>query len=536
MSEFIMSTNLPSETTEFANQIDEAMQKAFSLSHGQNLQANAPPSETFNTDPTFTSDRATLRAKHGGAAIRPLKQREHFMNCIAKVMNQLTDKIGPSGEVTKGLFPSLQNYLGENWLQTAGRGQIATEYLSEYNRGKMIHDNLLNLVRHLLPGDFISIYNHTPEEFQTLNQLQRKIQDERHTLRSLDLTRRATNLPADDPRRMAFFANGKDPFASQLFSRLPDKNIHFSANEWTTAVACHMGAPIPILRPHIGKIIRHNPGRRNDRLVVDQFGFNLTTVQGIEGGGTQRNHNVICSAISNALDEAKIHHLGGDRDRSCKNIFRDAWLNTNVDAETDEDAKNMIADIAILNKTAIGRFNFDYLVDVKTLAGGTCYQKRDTNFNFAVDSRQRKVNSDYHARAKRLDRTLHGTRNDEKGPFETILSQYGEDGRVLGPVIGFFGEASSDLAMIRDMVVSPLAKNFCDLFKCSTAEATNLFKTKINRRWGHCIARSWSRLIIDRLRDFVTNLPDQNRRNRNSDARWNDDAEEAFNFFNRTAA
>ena len=534
MSEFVMATNLPSETKEFAQRIDDAMEKAFALSHGQNLQANALPSETFNMDPSFTPDRATLRAKHGGAAIRPLKQREHFMNCVSKVMPQLTDRVDPTGEPIQGLFPSLRNYLGENWIRAGG--QIATEYLDEYNRGKRIHEDLFNLVRHLLPEDFISIYRHTPEEFQDISLLQSKIQDERHTLRSLDLTRRASNLPVDDPRRMAFFANGKDPFASQLFSRLPDKNIQFSANEWTTAVACHMGAPIPILRPHIGKPIRHNPGRRNDRLAVDQHGFNLSKVLGIEGGGTQRNHNVICSAISNALEEAKIHHLGGDRDRSCKNIFRDAWLNTNIDAENEEDAKNMIVDIAILNKTAIGQYGFDYLVDVKTLAAGQCYQKRDIEFNFAVNQRQRKVNSDYHARAKRLDRSLHGTGNDQTGPFETILRQHGEDGRVLGPVTGFFGEASTDLAMIRDMVVTPLAKNFCDLFKCSTAEASNLFKTKINRRWGHCIARSWSRLIIDRLRDFVTNLPDQNRRDRNLDARWNDDAEEAFNFFNRTAA
>jgi hypothetical protein len=45
----------------------------------------------------------------------------------------------------------------------------------------------------------------------------------------------------------------------------------------------------------------------------------------------------------------------------------------------------------------------------------------------------------------------------QKWPFTTfnsILSKYGKDGKVLGLVVGYSGEASSDIHHVADLVVT----------------------------------------------------------------------------------
>ena len=97
---------------------------------------------------------------------------------------------------------------------------------------------------------------------------------------------------------------------------------------------------------------------------------------------------------------------------------------------------------------------------MKTLAAGQAYKSNSRVFGNAVSKRQLQVNSDYHATALRLDARLHGTPPGERGPFARTLYEYGGDGgRVLGPVVGAFGEASSDLGLLRDLCASEIASN-----------------------------------------------------------------------------
>ena len=53
-----------------------------------------------------------------------------------------------------------------------------------------------------------------------------------------------------------------------------------------------------------------------------------------------------------------------------------------------------------------------------------------------------KVNQDYHHRAKELDRGFGG---DSSDGFDAELSIYGKDSRVLGLVVGAYGETSDDV-------------------------------------------------------------------------------------------
>jgi hypothetical protein len=75
--------------------------------------------------------------------------------------------------------------------------------------------------------------------------------------------------------------------------------------------------------------------RRGGPFIVDAHGHNLLAALAFRGGHIQRNLNGIASTISDGLREAKISHLGGGTDRTCKGIFRNA-----CPVVTDEDSRN----------------------------------------------------------------------------------------------------------------------------------------------------------------------------------------------------
>jgi len=98
---------------------------------------------------------------------------------------------------------------------------------------------------------------------------------------------------------------------------------------------------------------------------------------------------------------------------------------------------------------------------------------------------------------------MHGTQKDQRGPIESELNEYGHSGRVLAPVIGRYGVASSDLSLILDLVAREIARKHTAFYHIGFSEAKALFRQKLARRWGHAIARGWVTLLQNRLRDFV---------------------------------
>ena len=72
----------------------------------------------------------------------------------------------------------------------------------------------------------------------------------------------------------------------------------------------------------------------------------------------------------------------------------------------------------------------------------------------AVDNaRQRKVDQDYHHRAKELESSFGG---DSSDGFDAELSSYGKKGRALGPVIDAFGEMFDGVCVIAEAVAEEL--------------------------------------------------------------------------------
>ena len=449
--------------------------------------------------------------------MRPISNRDHFINTLNLVLPQLIDSTDLSGARTRGLFNTLTPVLGVGSFDEAngafrwahfleeGNSRIGREMSSQFDSGRQLHTGLIAGIREYHTGELPpSIYDTPLHGFGFgIGKLHKAIQDERQALSFLSLSYRARRLPIDDPRRMAFFANSTCPFSRKLLGSPPHSQVPFSSREWTTAVACRMGIPVPCVRPLVGTRIHNH--RNSPQVPVDKYAHNLSTVTGIQGGGTSKNHNTVCGALSTGLSKAHIPHRGGTTDRSCKHIFAAAVPAGAYDDPTN-DLKSIIPDI-VINGTHVEGNNIlagvRSILDVKTLAAGKAYQDPAVEFGAVVNKRQQKVNTEYHRRAAALDTRLHQIQpgSGQRGPFATVLDEHGFQGGVIGPVVGFFGECSDHVATVRDLIVQELSKQRADVNNRSHMETVGMLTQQLNRLWGHLFARSWARLILDRLHD-----------------------------------
>ena len=156
------------------------------------------------------------------------------------------------------------------------------------------------------------------------------------------------------------------------------------------------------------------------------------------------------------------------------------------------------------------------VADLKTLSPCDLYSNdRTGNPNAVVNARQKKVNTDYHSRAKSLD----ARGGDTRDGFEAELNSYGQGGRVLGPVVGAFGEMSDDVKELANAVAEELAVEHCSFYGDKTSKAVKgFFLNQVYRSWGHTAHRGWARLLLDRR--SLVQVPNAPRRRARADDRY----------------
>ena len=70
--------------------------------------------------------------------------------------------------------------------------------------------------------------------------------------------------------------------------------------------------------------------------------------------------------------------------------------------------------------------------------------------------------------------------------FEAELNSNGQGGRVLGPVVGAFGEMSDDVEELANAVVEELAVEHCSFYGDKTSKAVKgFFLNQLYRSWGY---------------------------------------------------
>jgi hypothetical protein len=199
---------------------------------------------------------------------------------------------------------------------------------------------------------------------------------------------------------------------------------------------------------------------------------------------------------------------------------------------TDEDAKKVMNGIIPDFVIQVGHQSpdenslagCDHLADTKTLiASKQHFHKKSTDFGFAVNQRQTEVKSDYCKRADKLDAEYH--QPGDATTFKSILNEYGDDDEMLGLVVGYSGEAPSDVYRVADLVATRLASKHLEYARTSASIAKAMQTKRICCAWGHSFARGFARVIYDRVRDNLDQAPGS--RNWGSEL----DAEAEFNFF-----
>jgi hypothetical protein len=122
----------------------------------------------------------------------------------------------------------------------------------------------------------------------------------------------------------------------------------------------------------------------------------------------------------------------------------------------------------------------DHLADRKTLnASKHHYHRNSTDFRFAENLRQTQVESDYRKRAGELDANHHQFGNSTT--FKSILSEYCKDGGVLGLVVGYSGESSSDVYRFADLVATRIASKHLEYIRNSASIAKAMQSERICR-------------------------------------------------------
>jgi hypothetical protein len=171
----------------------------------------------------------------------------------------------------------------------------------------------------------------------------------------------------------------------------------------------------------------------------------------------------------------------------------------------------------------------DHLAATKKLnASKQHYHKKSTDFGFAVKQRQTDVKSDYRKKAGKLDAEYH--QPGDSTTLKSILNEHGNDGEVLSLVVGYSGEASSDVYRVADLVATRLASKHLEYVRTSKSIAKAMQTQRTCRAWGQSFARGFARVILDRVRDNQDSAP----RSRNWGSELDADAE--FSFFHPPSA
>jgi hypothetical protein len=82
---------------------------------------------------------------------------------------------------------------------------------------------------------------------------------------------------------------------------------------------------------------------------------------------------------------------------------------------------------------------------------------------------------------------------------------------VLGLVVGYSGEASSDVHRVADLVATRLASKHLEYVRKSEPIAKAMQTQRICRAWVHSFARGFARVILDRMRKILTSWVDNPR-------------------------
>jgi hypothetical protein len=523
--DFLLATHLPSQTRQLIEATDASLRRAYAIVFGADL-LNPAGEFPAQQDPSFLSDVMQLKARQGGWGIRSHSDRIPFLNCLLSALpriigNGSTPPLWASLARTTGnssVFDD-ENEPGKRWLETFfdSGSRMASEAQAEITRVRALRTAALASAGVQHPEES-SLWDTPDEGFgYGLSKLQQLVFDDIKAYRLQGLIRRAKALLPNDQRRIAFLASHECKFSNSICSGIPLCSRRFSNELWATAVQSKLGAKLSCLAPFINRTLSSNMPSVDDNY-VEPYGNNIKKLRGAKGGGALANHNSIVDVISDWLLKVHIPHMGGVRGRlkTCKDMFTHITQLLNpedLDPAEQRVLQKIIPDLVPDFRALPETFEdidmgplagFRPMVDVKTLACNGSYQGSNVN---PVETRQSRAAAEYTRRAKDIDAKL-GTPAGEEGPMTAEMKTYGSPpGQVLAPVVGAFGEMSSDMYALADVIAAAKTADHLQFFKGSAKEFRGMFRQQVIRDWGHAAHFGWARLLHDRRRELIARRP-----------------------------
>jgi hypothetical protein len=541
--DYILGTNLPSLTRELSIKMDDTLIEAYHIALGVNI-SNANGHVPHQIDPSFNKDRFSLRASYSGSGYRPIVQRTCFVNCWNNIAKQLIDHTIESGEIVGGLWNSCSNFLGANSFNWDTQDHWEVFFNSGNIYGRELRDQIISIQQRVV------VLNHTSQSVEPVDsplmvipsrfghniaKLSKVIGDRTNFLKSLVMNERAAALPRDDHRRMSYFATKQDKFSNILFTCLPTIETVMSNMEYGEAIRCFFGIPSLVVSNCIGAKISNSANMPQQ--LVDSFGDNLKTVKGSKGDFLRNFHDNIVNTIAHSLKEARIISNGG-KGTTCAGIFTHCFNANQTEDDSVRRLQGIIPDITVDDSNSIpcptnplvGRKT---LVDVKTISCGNVYRQKNMEPNEVVKKREERVNKDYHTKASHLEQTHNLVpQGQTMGPIKKVLNSFGKNGKVIGAVVGHFGECSKGIYHLKDLIASTQAAALCEKIDIPLATAKSLFSKKLTKTWGLLFIRGWCRLLISRFNALVNSVGNWTHEEHNQCRDLNEDTFDIFHHLN----
>jgi hypothetical protein len=508
--DYLMANIAPEIIGHGMEELDKTIRDCFWKTMGSRAETD----DVLAGDVEFNNDRLKIQCKNAGGGQRLLSERYSFINCantvvpqIGKYWKSLEDITGFHDDGHEQMETAMEENRGR-WTQFYERGGLMASKLKEAWISMQVRKS--NLEEQLdafgieFSKDKIKHISMSVNNFG-VSKLSHEMHEEFQYLELLSLNHRATLLPTADSRRISFIYSGNDQSSNAIFTALPNNRIRLDSTEFQEAACCHMGRYSPLSLKLCGRSIR----AKNQLAFVDETGYNIKAISGVEGGHRTIFHNDIHFKIAETLVQVEINVKGrGPRD-TCKNIFSDV-INFNRGDEQEEHGERIIQgiipDMIILDNRGREEYsntlfdNLDTLLDVKTLGPGVIYHGNSKN-NY-LNTREEKVNREYYTCAKKLDQQFNGALEGQTGPVQHKLETFGKHGRVIGLIFGAFGEVSGHVHSLIDFIAgryADIAGRIIDPSYDSWAELKAKKKKFLFMEWGLIIQRGWARILRDRL-------------------------------------
>ena len=150
------------------------------------------------------------------------------------------------------------------------------------------------------------------------------------------------------------------------------------------------------------------------------------------------------------------------------------------------------------------------LGDFKIMTPSKTYKETVFNKkgNYAVEKRAREVDITYDRKLRAIDTELNRELLIDEGQIGPMVREkkgYGKEGKVVGLVIGPFGECSEELDQLIQFIARQATKKIIDGLNIKPDSVISIMTAKLRSEFGMLIHREWARLLIARASELLYN-------------------------------